>query len=114
MTISTDSAVEFFGTTDAVDDGTTSAVSDAAMSASADITAWTNDDDAPGVMLVLLWQYPSGTIDGKIHVHVRPINIDGINDPPAPTATNRTGYAATFDINPGQAAATDTAYPVSR
>lgn len=110
MAISTDALIEFWGATDAVDDTTTSAVSNGAMSVAADITAWTNDDDAPAAMLILLWQYPSGTIDGHINIHVRPINIDGTNDPPTPTTTDKLGYAGSFEIATAQSATTDTAY----
>ena len=110
MAIGTDAAIEVFGTTDPVDDGTTSAVNDAAMSAQADITAWTNTDDVPLAMLVLLWQYPSGTVDGTINIHVRPINVDGTNDTPQPTATDQLGYAGSFELETGQAVTTDTAY----
>jgi len=112
MAISTDAAVEFFGTTDAVDDGSTSAVNDNAMSAAADISAWTNDDDALGVMLILRWQYPSGTIDGDISIHVRPINVDGTDDPPVPTTTDPKGFGGSFEISTGQSATTDTVYPL--
>ena len=110
MAISTDAAIETFGTTDAVDDGSTSAITDGSMSVAADVTAWTNDDDAPTVKLILLWQYPSGTIAGGINVHVRPINVDGANDPPTPTATGQVGFAGSFEIATAQAATTDTAY----
>lgn len=110
MAIGTDAAIEVFGTTDALDDASTSSISDGAMSVAADITPWTNDDDAPLAQLVLLWQYPSGTIDGHINIHVRPINIDGTNDPPAPTASNQLGYAGSFQISPAQTATTDTVY----
>ena len=110
MTISTGAFIEFWGTTDAVDDGSASAVSNGAMSVAADISAWTNDDDTPTVMLVLLWQYPSGTIDGYINIHVRPINVDGTNDPPTPTTTDQVGYAGSFEIATAQAATTDTVY----
>ena len=110
MAVGADSAVEFFGTLDAVDDTSTSAVSDGAMSAAADITAWTNDDDAPYAKLILLWQYASGTIDGHINIHIRPINVDGTNDTPQPTASNQIGFCGRFEIDTGQSATTDTAY----
>lgn len=110
MAISTNAQIEFWGTTDPIDDGSTSAVSDGAMSVAADITAWTNDDDSPDAMLVLLWQYPSGTIDGNINIHVRPINVDGTNDPPAPTTTDQLGFAGSFEIATAQSATTDTVY----
>ncbi len=110
MAIDTGSAIEKFGTLDPIDDGSTSAISDGAMSAHADITAWTNDDDAPIVKLIFLFQYPSGTLSGDIDVHVRPINIDGTNDSPQPTTSNKLGYAGSFDIDPGMAATTDVPY----
>lgn len=110
MALTADSTIEEFGTKDPVDDGTTSAVSDGAMSASADISAWTNTDDVASVMLTLLWQYASGTIDGSINIHVRPINVDGTNDTPQPTTTDQLGYVGSFNIATAQAATTDTAY----
>ena len=110
MAITTDGTIEEYGTRDAVDDTTTSAVSDGAMSAAADITAWTNTDDAAFAQLVLLWQYPSGTITGNINIHVRPINVDGTNDTPQPTTTDQIGFAGSFNIATGQSATTDTAY----
>ena len=110
MAIGTDAAIEVFGTTDAVDDGTTSTINNAAMSAAADITAWTNDDDAPTAMLVLRWQFTTGTITGKINIHVRPINIDGTDDPPQPTTTDKLGFAGSFDIASGQTVDVDTPY----
>ncbi|MCP5010110.1 MAG: hypothetical protein GY942_09050 [Aestuariibacter sp.] len=110
MAIDTGSAIEKFGTKDAVDDGTTSAISDGAMSAAADISAWTNDDDAPIAKLILLFQYPSGTLRGNIDVHVRPINIDGTDDSPQPTTSNKVGYAGSFEIDPDMSATTDVPY----
>ena len=110
MAIGTDAAIEVFGTTDPVDDGTTSAISNAAMSVLADITAWTNDDDVPTVMLILRWQFTTGTIAGNIDIHVRPINVDGTDDPPQPTATDQLGYAGSFEIATLQAADVDMPY----
>lgn len=109
MAIGTDAAIEVFGTTDPFDDTTTSAITDGNMCADADIAAWTNTDDAPFLKLILRFQYPSGTVDGNVDIHVRPINVDGTDDPPVPTTTNPTGYAGLFEISPGISATTD--YP---
>ena len=108
MAIGTDAAIIVHGTTDPVDDTTTSAISDGNMSVAADIATWTNDDDAPLAQLILNWQYPSGTIDGNISVHVRPINIDGTADPAVPTSTDPVGLANNFEIATAQAVTTDT------
>lgn len=110
MGIETNDLIQKFGTTDAVDDTTTSAVSDGAMSVAADITAWTNDDDAPAARLILRWQYPSGTIDGNIEIYGRPINIDGTDDQPQPDASYKNKYLGTIQIDASQAAITDTVY----
>ena len=110
MAITTNGTIEEYGTRDAVDDTSTSAITDGTVSAAADITAWTNTDDSAQAQLVLLWQYASGTISGSIDIHIRPINVDGTNDTPVPTTTDPIGYAGSFNIATGQAAATDTAY----
>lgn len=52
MAISTDAAVEFFGTQDTVT-SSSSSVADNAFSVAGDITTWTNDDDAPMASIVL-------------------------------------------------------------
>ena len=110
MTIDTDAVIDFVGTLDAVDDGSTSAINDAAMSVAADIAAWANDDDAPFAKLILNWQHPSGTIDGHINIHVRPINVDGTNDTPVPTVTDQIGFGGFFEIDTAKAATTDHPY----
>ena len=110
MAIGTNDPILKFGTLDAVDDGSTSAVANGAMAAAADITAWTNDDDAPGANLILRWQYPSGTISGNIEIYARPINIDGTDDQPQPDAAYKHAYVGKFVIDPNQVAATDTVY----
>lgn len=115
MTISTNDAVDKFGTTDTVSIGTgTSAVSDGAMSASGDVVSggWTNDDDVSLATVVLTWQYPSGTINGKINLHLRSININGTTDEPQPSTSSQTGYVQTFDVATTQSATTDTSYKV--
>ena len=63
MAIGSDASIEFFGTADALGN-TTSAVTDGSFSdGTNDLNAWTNDDDAPYANVVLVWQYPSGTVD---------------------------------------------------
>ena len=112
MAINTDGTIEEYGTRDAADDTTTSSIADGVMSVAADVATWTNTDDAVEAQLILLWQYPSGTITGTIDVHVRPMNIDGTNDSPVPTATDKLNYAGSFNIETAQSATTDTAYTV--
>lgn len=108
MAIGSNDAIEKFGTLDTVSaGGGTSAVNDAAMSAAADAAAWTNDDDAPDVVLILKFQKPSGTPDGHIYIHVRPINVDGTDDAYQPDATDRVSQAGVFQVPTGLGNATD-------
>lgn len=109
MAIGTNDGIEKFGTIDSVD-SSSAAVNDGAMSAQSDITSWTNDDDAMMIRATLTFQYSTGTIDGKIALHMRQINsAGGAADEAIPTTSNKTGYVGTFDISPGTSASTDTA-----
>jgi len=108
MAIGTDSTIHFFGTQDSVDDGSTSAISNTAFSVAADITDWTNDDDAPLATFVLKFQYPSGTIvaDG-IHLFAKLNNIDSTNDEDVPSASYPHHYLGTFVTDGGLSATVD-------
>ena len=108
MTIGTDSVIDFFGTQDAVDDGTTSTIATTAFSVAADISAWTNDDDAPLANFVLECQFDTtfptvGTID----LYARPMNLQSTSDPGAPDASNLNNYLGHFPIDFGIAADTN-------
>lgn len=107
MAIGTNAAVPFFGTTDALDDTTTAAINNDASSVAADITAWTNTDDAPAAQAILRWQYPSGTLDGDIDLCIRPLNVDGTTDTPVPTFADPVGYVGTFWVDTSLAVTTD-------
>lgn len=88
MPISTNDLIKKFGTVDSIDDGSTSAISNNAFSVAADITAWTNDEDAPYAMFILKCQWGTVTsvANRSVIIHARPINIDSTNDPVAPSA----------------------------
>lgn len=107
MAIGTNTAVPFWGDTDALDDTTTSTVADNASSVVADVALWTNTDDAPAALIILRWQYATGTIDGDIDIHVRSMDIDGTTDVPIPTFANPTGYVGTFQTDKSVGTATD-------
>lgn len=107
MTISTDSIIDFFGTQDVVD-SSSSAVVDAAFSVTADISQWTNDDDAELAAFALKFQYPSGTItNGGVHLYARLMNIDSTNDEPVPDTGWEEHYLGTFPTDSGLAVTTD-------
>lgn len=110
MAIGTDAIVPFFGTTDALDDTSTSAITNGAMSVAADVISWPNTDDAPHANAILRFQHASGALTGHVNLHIRPMNVDGTDDVPAPDAADPLNYIGTFEINADKVTATDNVY----
>jgi len=102
MAIGTDSVVLFFGTQDQVDDGTTSTISNNAFSVAADISAWTNDDDAPLAGAVLECQFDTTmpTV-GSIGLYARLLNVQSTNDVGVPDANHESLFLGSFPIDFG-------------
>ena len=112
MAIGTDSLIDFFGTADALGT-TTSTVADTAFSAgTGDLTAWTNDDDAPEAAAVFTMQYASGTLDGNpfVSLYARLLNIDGTDDEPVPDASYQNKLLGRFLIDTNLGTATDNSH----
>ena len=99
MTISTDAAIEFFGTQDTL--GTSSAaVSDNSFSVAGDLSTWTNDDDAPQASIVLLVNYSvAPDANSVINLYLRPLNIQSTNDQPVPDSNFQHTYVGSFPVN---------------
>ena len=108
MAITTNDFIYKFGTQDSVDDGSTSTVANDAFSVLADITAWTNTDDAPFASFVLKCQFDTAmpTV-GAIDLFARLLNVDTTNEPNAPDANYPFELIGTFPIDFGVAADTD-------
>ncbi|MFQ5622428.1 MAG: hypothetical protein ACE5FS_03430 [Paracoccaceae bacterium] len=112
MAIAADALIDFFGTADALGT-TTSAVTDGSFSdGTNDLTAWTNDDDAPEAAAILTMQYASGTLDANpyVNLYARLIDIDGTTDAPVPDASYKEKYLGRFKIDTNLAATTDNAH----
>lgn len=107
MAIGTNTAVPFFGTTDPLDDTTTGTIADDASSLTSDVIIWPNTDDAPAANVILRWQYATGTINGDIDLHIRPMDIDGTDDAPIPTFADPIAYVGTFQTDVSVPTATD-------
>ena len=90
MPIGTGDLIDKFGTQDTITTGTPGAIATGAFSVSGDVDAWTNDDDAPlGVFsLSCQWATVTGVANKRIAIYARVMDIDGTNDPVAPS-TNR-------------------------
>jgi hypothetical protein len=98
MAISTDAAIEFFGTQDTL--GTSSAsVADAAFSVAGDLSTWTNDDDAPQANVILLANFSvAPDANSSIALFLRPLNIQSTNPQDIPTANFQQSYVGSFPV----------------
>ena len=99
MAISTDSAVEFFGTQDTL--GTSSAtVADAAFSVASDLSTWTNDDDAPRASVTALIDYAvAPDVNSVVNLYLRLLNTQSTNDSEIPDANFTHTYVGSFPVN---------------
>lgn len=97
MAISTDSAIEFFGTQDTIT-GSGGTVADAAFGAAA--TTWTNDDDAPMASVVLSCSYTTAPdANSSVNLYLRPLNIQSTNDQDVPDANFTHVFVGSFPLN---------------
>lgn len=97
MAISTDAAIEFYGTQDTVT-SSTAAVTDGSFSAQED--TWTNDDDAPIASMVFSGTYSSAPdANSSVDLYARLLNIDSTNDQDTPDANYGHVYLGSFPLN---------------
>jgi len=99
MAISTDAAIEFFGTQDTL--GTSSAtVADAAFSIAGDLSTWTNDDDAPMASVTALIDYAvAPSANTSVNLYVRLLNTQSTNDNEIPDANYQHKFVGSFPVN---------------
>jgi len=99
MAITTDSAIEVFGTQDTL--GTSSAaVVDAAFSIAGDLSTFTNDDDAPQASVILLADFSvAPDVNSSINLYLRPLNIQSTNDGDVPDDNFQHIYVGSFPLN---------------
>lgn len=109
MAIGTGAGIDVFGTRDSVDDGSTSSIASGAFSVAGDISAWTNDDDAPEAVFTLKCQWATVTnvANKVINIYARPLNVNSTEDPPTPGASSKWERIGHFVV---YAAATGTDY----
>ena len=99
MAISTDAAIDFFGTQDTL--GTSSsAVTDTSFSVAGDLSTWVNDDDAKETAVVLNVNYSvAPDANSVINLYLRPLNIQSTNDQEIPDANFLHTYVGSFPVN---------------
>lgn len=96
MAISTNAAVEFFGTQDTVT-GSSSSVAIAAFSVAGDVTAWANDDDAPMANVVFTGTFAAApSANSVVNLFARAMNVDSTTDTEIPSANNLSGHLGAF------------------
>lgn len=99
MAITTDTAIEFFGTQDTVTSGA-AAVASAAFSAQGDIVAWTIDDDAPQASVTLTVSYATApNANTYVDLFLRSLDVEGTNDQSTPSANYPHKYVGSFPID---------------
>lgn len=103
MAISTDAAIEFFGTQTTVTTGSgTAAVIDGAFSGAGNALSgdWANTDDAPMASMVLSCAFATAPDSGStVDLYARMMNIDGANDQMEPDADFGHVYLGSFPLN---------------
>ena len=113
MAIGSDSAIHFFGTQDEVTVASPGAVANGAFSAAADVSDWTNDDDSPLAMFVLVLQDLAGaaTAGDTIDLYCKPLNVvNTTGDHQGPNANLPSIYMGSFAVDAVDPAGTDDNY----
>lgn len=113
MAIGADSTIDFFGTQDQVTVASPGSVANGAFSAASDVNDWTNDDDAPFAMFVLVLQDLSGaaTAGDTIGLYCKPLNVvNTTGDHQGPNTNVETIYLGSFVVDAVDPAATDDNY----
>jgi hypothetical protein len=99
MAISTDAAIEFFGTQDQVTTGGGS-IADGGFSSISDATEWTNDDDAPMASFVLECDYTTApTANTSVNLYAQLNEIRSTNDQPTPDSNYAHVYLGSFPLD---------------
>jgi hypothetical protein len=113
MAIGTGDAIHKFGTQDQVTVASPGSVANGAFSAAGDVNDWTNDDDAPMAIFVLVLQDLSGaaTAGDTIDLYCKPLNVvNTTGDHQGPNANTLSIHLGSFLIDAVDPAATDHNY----
>ena len=106
MAIGANDSIDKFGTEDELTSLPATVVA-GAFSASSDVADWTNDDDAPFALFKLKLTAAGLSAPpitgGTISLFARPMNINGAEDAPVPSASYRKMFLQSFLVNPADA-----------
>ncbi len=99
MAIGADTAVEFFGTQDALD-STSGTVADTVFSVAGDLNTWTNDDDAPMASITAELDWATApAVNSVVNLYAAAQDVVSTSDGEVPDANHRHIYIGTFPIN---------------
>lgn len=113
MAIGTDDGIHKFGTQTQVTVASPGSVANGAFSAASDVNDWTNSDDAPQAMFVLVLQDLSAaaTAGDTIGLYCKPLNVvNTTGDHQGPNTNVPTIFLDAFVIDAVDPAATDDNY----
>jgi len=113
MAIATDAAIVFHGTQDQVTVASPGAVANGAFSVAGDVNDWTNDDDAPLAMFVLVLQDLSAaaTAGDTVDLYCKPLNVvNTTGDHQGPNANCLSIYLGSFVVDAVDPAASNDNY----
>lgn len=98
MAIEQNDLIDKFGTQDVVS-GTTSAIANNGFSVAGDVSAWTNDDDAPAAVAVLSCTFGTAPVLGSsVNLYARLLDIVGTGDQNAPSAAFPHTFLGAFPV----------------
>lgn len=113
MAIGSNDAIMKFGTQDEVTVASPGSVANGAFSAASDVNDWTNDDDSPLAIFVLVLQDLSGaaTAGDTIDLYCKPLNmVNSTGDHQGPNANCLSIYLGSFLIDAVDPATADDNY----
>lgn len=99
MAIEQNDLIDKFGTQDVVS-GTTSAIANNGFSVAGDVSAWTNDDDAPAAVAVLSCTFGTApTLGSNVNLYARPLNVVSTTDQVSPSASFLHTFLGAFPVD---------------
>lgn len=113
MAIGENSTIDFFGTQTQVTVASPGAVSSGSFSAASDVNDWTNSDDAPFAMFVLVLQdlTAAASAGEAVNLYCKPLNVvNTTGDHQGPNSNVPTIYLGSFLVDAVDPAATDDNY----
>lgn len=100
MAIGTNDLIDKFGTQDEVSVASPSAITNNSFSVAGDVSAWTNDDDAPAAMATLECTFGTApTLGSNVNLYARLLNVVSTSDQVVPSASFLHTFLGAFPVD---------------